>query len=100
FYVSGKILGFRKQQATHEVIDSLENIQNRLDESIKEVRQISHNLMPKDFSERGITEILEEHIALLNEGGVIEFIYDIDKKTNELPVQLQITLFRIISELL
>jgi signal transduction histidine kinase len=78
----------------------LQDVEVKLDKAIKDVRDISHNLMPADFENRNFTEILKEHIEYLNENGNILFEYYIDEKSNIFNRTLLINLYRIAFELI
>ncbi len=81
-------------------VERLKEIETKLDVAIRDVREISHNLMPSDFAEKDFAEIIREHIAYLNDNSKIKFEYYIDEKANAIRKDIQISLFRIIAELL
>jgi PAS domain S-box-containing protein len=70
-----------------------------LDEAFMTVREISNNLSPRRLNSFGLVPTLKYLIQQLNETGKlsIEFIYDNEQRYN---TQIEITLYRIISELL
>jgi signal transduction histidine kinase len=80
--------------------ETLLDLENKLDEAIKDVREISHNLMPSDFESKDFSQILEDHIQYHTENGKIIFEYYIDKKINKYPKLLLLNIYRIIVELL
>ncbi len=80
--------------------ETLTQVQQKLDTAIKDVRDISHNLMPADFETGNFSNILKEHIIYLNENGNIIFEYFIDEKINRYEKSLLISLYRISLELI
>lgn len=83
-----------------EIFQTFKEVEVKLDFAIKDVREISHNLMPTDFDSKDFSDILEEHIQYQNVNGEILFEYYIDKKINEFPKLLLINIYRIALELL
>jgi PAS domain S-box-containing protein len=70
-----------------------------IEEAIMAVREISNNLSPRRLYNLGLISTLNYLIYQVNETGKlsIEFIYDNEQRYN---AQIEITLYRIISELL
>ena len=67
-----------------------------LDESIDEVRTISHNLMPPDLKNKSLTEITEN---LLKRNG-LEYQFQTYGLTDNLSEAIKFTLYRIIQEIM
>lgn len=80
--------------------ETLTEVQQKLDNAIRDVRDISHNLMPSDFETDAFDNILKEHIIYLNENGSIIFDYFIDERINGFEKSLLISLYRISLELI
>jgi signal transduction histidine kinase len=78
----------------------LQTIEEKLDHAIHDVREISHNLMPTDFASKDFTTILKEHLTILNDNGNIRFEFFFDEKLNSIEKSIQISLYRITSELI
>ncbi len=71
-----------------------------LDESIKEVRNISHNMMPAVLQENGLCAAIEDFIRKINQAGslnVTHTIYNLQQDRFDKTAQL--TLYRIIQEI-
>lgn len=79
---------------------SFTDIQDKLDKAIKDVREISHNLMPSDFETKDFSNILKEYIHYLNENGTIAFEYFVDERINSCDKIILISLYRITTELI
>lgn len=79
--------------------ESMQNINLLLNDTIKELRNISQNLMPESLLKLGLEHALKDLcVANSNTKNQIEFQYLI-KKTN-LPQHYEIMIYRIIQELL
>lgn len=75
------------------------NVNTMLNDSIKELRNISQNLMPESLMKLGLEHALKDLcISNSNAGTTIEFQYLVKKNT--LPQHFKIMVFRIIQELL
>jgi signal transduction histidine kinase len=73
---------------------------NLLDKAVEDVRTISHNLMPRDFNELGLANVLKDRISQLSISKSIRFSTDIRGDENLMPKERQLYVFRIINELL
>ncbi|MFD2285091.1 histidine kinase [Pedobacter petrophilus] len=64
-----------------------------------DLREISHNLMPKNFEQSGLIETLKEHFITLNQSGKIkfDFVFQVDQPMES---TMEITIYRIINELI
>lgn len=65
-----------------------------------DIRDIAHNLLPKDFIGLGLFTILEERINHLNANSPIRFCLITEGDENKLKDVVAITVYRIINELL
>lgn len=68
--------------------------------ALADLRLISHNLLPKDFSSLGIFRILQNKIEELNGFGLIDFRLVTAGDDKPLSHILSITIYRIINELI
>jgi len=77
----------------------LDGIIHQLDQSVSELRRIAHNMMPEMLLRLGLEASLRDLCgSLLSENLVIDFQYlGVDKT---IPAQEQITIYRIVQELL
>ena len=93
----GSTLSVLKEKIANELQNS--DSQYLINKAIKDLRSISHNLLPADFETFGFISSLQKHIALLNESGLkITFIVFGEKKNFTSNVELN--LYRILTELL
>ncbi|WP_293744996.1 7TM diverse intracellular signaling domain-containing protein [uncultured Pedobacter sp.] len=89
----------------HKVLKLAENDRIFYDQTIDmiekacaDLREISHNLMPKNFEQFGLIETLNEHFKTLNHSGKIafEFVFQVE---NPIDRGIEITIYRIVNEL-
>ncbi|KAF2509846.1 ATP-binding protein [Flavobacterium foetidum] len=79
---------------------STSNINSMLNDSIKELRNISQNLMPESLSKLGLEHALKDLCAANSSSETqIEFQYLVKKKSN-LDQHFEVVIYRIIQELL
>ncbi len=78
----------------------LSNITNLIDESCREVRSISHNLMPPDLDNKNLAEILESLVDKnrLTNQGTYEFNNYVSYE--QLSIASKFTLYRVLQEIL
>ncbi len=80
----------------------LKTINTQIDDTYEQVRNLSHNLIPKKFSKNNFCDVLEEYIS--NIGGAssltTSFIVYPRKEIDFLEENLQIEIFKIIQELI
>lgn len=80
-----------------------EHIQNSLDlleESIKEIREISHNMMPGALTKLGLSTALKQFVNKINALGVLQIelqIIGIKERLNE---KIETMLYRVVQEIL
>lgn len=79
-----------------EISNSLELI----DRSCKDLREISHNMMPAALSKGGIVPALQEMITRINAAGKTQFAFDTAGMEQRLPKETEVHLFRITQELI
>jgi len=75
------------------------DVQEHLATAMNDVRSISHNLIPKTFSEYGFLKSLEYYIIRLKDFNKIQVILNCQYWPNNLGHTFEITLFRILQEL-
>ncbi|MBY5951329.1 tetratricopeptide repeat protein [Algoriphagus marincola] len=88
-----------KKPGSDEEQKSKEKSMGLLSQSIQEVRQISHNLMPKKFEAQGLIQALEEMEELINKTQKVDFQLHIADLNIKLKKENQVHLYRIIQEL-
>ncbi|QNR84177.1 histidine kinase [Pedobacter riviphilus] len=69
-----------------------------IEKACTDLREISHNLMPKNFEQLGLIETLKENFISLNHSGKIafEFVYQVE---HPIESNMEITIYRIVNEL-
>jgi signal transduction histidine kinase len=75
------------------------DVQEHLAAAMNDVRSISHNLIPKTFSEYGFLKSLEYYIIRLKDFNKIQVTLECQFWPNDLGHTFEITLFRILQEL-
>lgn len=80
------------QQNTH-----LLNAMNILDESVKEVRTVSHNMVPNALLKQGLAGAVREFIHRI--GGNIKIELEVVGFSNRLDTTIETVLFRVLQEL-
>lgn len=68
-----------------------------VDESCKEVRQVSHNIMPNTLAKRGLVYALNEFINTMDKRALDINLYA-DNMEERLPVNVEIMLYRAVQE--
>lgn len=85
---------------TEENAQSMNNVIVQLDQSIAELRRVSHNMMPESLIKYGLKEALENYCDNLNLSGKIKVqlqAYGMEKRMEQ---NTEIVLYRIVQELL
>lgn len=78
----------------------LQNSLKVLDESIKEVRYISHNMMPVALIEYGLVKAIETLVKRVNESKALNLCFKNDGINERLDWRFEIPLYRIIQEVI
>jgi signal transduction histidine kinase len=71
-----------------------------IDQSVSEVRSISHNLMPRALSDKGLPEALEELVHQVNTGKALRIGFEQKGSKGTLGKAVEIALYRVIQEAL
>lgn len=79
---------------------SFENVIVQLDQSIAELRRVSHNMMPEALIKYGLKEALENYCENLNVSGSIHVQLQTYGMENRMEQNAEIVIYRIIQELL
>ncbi|MBP92663.1 MAG: hypothetical protein CMC55_00935 [Flavobacteriaceae bacterium] len=99
----GSLLAASKMHASKLELDNAEKktmLINLLDNASKETRRISHNLLPESLMNKGLDVALHDFIISLNESQLIKTEYESVNLSINLPQSTQLTIYRIIQELL
>ncbi|WP_062053227.1 tetratricopeptide repeat-containing sensor histidine kinase [Aquimarina longa] len=86
----------------NEDTPSIKTINKQLDDTYEQVRNLSHNLIPKKFSENNFSDVLEEYFNNIAEASSLQmsFIAYPRTKIDDLNETLQLQTFKIIQELI
>jgi two-component system NarL family sensor kinase len=85
---------------SEENAQSVENVISQLDQSIAELRRVSHNMMPEALIKYGLKEALENYCENINLSGKINVqlqTYGMEKRMEQ---STEIIIYRMIQELL
>ncbi|WP_188763421.1 tetratricopeptide repeat-containing sensor histidine kinase [Emticicia aquatilis] len=84
----------------HEHALAFERSMSLLDESLSELRRVSHNMMPESLVKLGLEEALKDYIQTIDENSGIKFAYQsFGLAEIELENIYKTTIFRVIQEL-
>lgn len=83
-----------------ENVKSFENVIMQLDQSISELRRVSHNMMPEALIKYGLKEALENYCENLNLSGKIDMQLQTYGMENRMEQSTEIVIYRIVQELL
>ena len=74
----------------------------QLDKTYEQVREISHSLIPKEFSEQTFIDLVERYISNFSKGQSFEVIFTSlnSDGINTVSERLQVSIFNMIKELL
>jgi signal transduction histidine kinase len=85
---------------SEENAQSFNNVISRLDQSITELRRVSHNMMPEALIKYGLKEALENYCENLNLSGDINVKLQAYGMEQRMDQNTEIIIYRIIQELL
>lgn len=85
---------------SEENATSFNNVISQLDQSIAELRRVSHNMMPEALIKYGLKEALENYCENLNVSGKIKVKLQAYGMENRMEQSTEIVIYRIIQELL
>lgn len=80
--------------------NSINTIIGQLDNSINELRRVSHNMMPEALIKYGLKEAIENYCESIDQSGTLEVRLQTYGLENRMPQDTEIILYRIIQELL
>jgi signal transduction histidine kinase len=84
----------------HEHAVAFERSMSLLDESLAELRRVSHNMMPESLAKLGLEEALKNYIQTIDENSEINFTYQsFGLEETALENIYKTTIFRVIQEL-
>lgn len=86
--------------ADKEKIEYVNQVNKMLDDAVASIREISNNLMPRAIHEYGLIKALDAFCKKVNQTGKIHVEFDSVGIESTLDKNVQLILFRVISELL
>jgi signal transduction histidine kinase len=89
----------RKPEA-NERFPVLAEARKLLDRAVENLRTVSHNLMPKNFAQLGLSKSLAETIDKVSDTSPIQFEYMVVGTERRLNASTEVQVFRIASELI
>ena len=89
-----------EEKADKETSEMLKKANKLLKDASKEVRQISHNMMPGVLSKFGLREAIEDLFEDVEEASDIEVDLQLICKDERLPENMEIMIYRVIQEML
>lgn len=102
--IGGNLVGLKllmEQACENPKQNEISGLVNIVSNTLEEVRTISHNLMPPEFSGISLNQILQLHIEKLNKGNRIKFSIQFlpQKGWENIPENIQVEIYRIVQEL-
>lgn len=92
------LMGLNAPDKHDRLVAQLEEISESAADSIREVRQIAHNLHPYQLEHLGLKTALESMIEQAAETSAIDFDTEIDEIDDTLSREAEINLYRIVQE--
>ncbi len=92
------LMGLTSPDKHERLIAQMEEISEAAADTIKEVRQISHNLHPYQLEHLGLTTAIETMIEAAASASPIDFEMNLDELDEVLPKDAEINLYRIVQE--
>lgn len=78
--------------------EALEDIKQLIDQSTKEVREVSYNLMPSVLGDYGLKAAIKKLISYVSQNATIKILFSYDSKLKRLNKEIEIGVYRIIQE--
>jgi NarL family two-component system sensor histidine kinase LiaS len=93
------LYGIDKKVLSEEEQKIYDSVHQMVGAAYREVRSLSHNLMPAELEEHGLSTALQRLIGKLNENKNIEFIFNLSGLSNRLNNKIEFELYSIVLEL-
>ncbi|ACT91684.1 tetratricopeptide repeat-containing sensor histidine kinase [Dyadobacter fermentans] len=93
------LYGIDKKVLSEEEQKIYDSVHQMVGAAYKEVRSLSHNLMPAELEEHGLTMALHRLISKLNENKNIAFTFNLTGMNNRLNNKIEFELYSIVLEL-
>lgn len=78
----------------------VKNACDLIDNAVKEVRNISHNMMPVALTQLGLVSAVQELISKMNHSGLLTVKFKVENLEYRLNSSIEIALYRVIQEIL
>ncbi|KQS27143.1 histidine kinase [Dyadobacter sp. Leaf189] len=91
--------GIDKKMLSPEEQKIYDSVHQMVGSAYREVRSLSHNLMPAELEEHGLIKALDRLIAKLNENKNIDFQFNLTGLENRLNSRVEFELYSIVLEL-
>ncbi len=102
--IGGNLAAIKLQFNNPEINNQkyIKTINNQIDDTYEQVRNLSHNLIPKKFSKNNFCDILEEYLNNIGNASSLNTSFAVypRKKIDYLKENLQIEIFKVIQELI
>lgn len=85
---------------THENVQLFERALNMLDNSIRELRRVAHNLMPEALVKFGLTAALKDFTDFINQSNIVKAIFQQVGEERRLDNNLELSVYRLANELI
>jgi signal transduction histidine kinase len=89
-----------EDETDEKVTETFKKAQKMLDNAGKEVRRISHDMMPGVLSKFGLREAIEDLFDEIRESGNLDVRLTLNCSDERLPENLEIMLYRVVQEML
>ncbi len=92
------VLGARNAEEQHQSKDHFDFISSIISDTLKEVREISHNLRPYQLDRLGLSDALHSTVQKVSESSSIIVEREIDDVDNVFTKEKEINIYRIVQE--
>jgi signal transduction histidine kinase len=93
------LYGMDKKLLSEEEQKIYQSVHQMVGAAYREVRSLSHNLMPVELEENGLVVALQRLIGKLNENNSIQFRFDVEGLDKRLDKKVEFELYSILLEL-
>jgi two-component system NarL family sensor kinase len=83
-----------------EQIKTIDSSIDLIDQTVREVRTVSHNLMPATLMKVGLVSALDELVLKINMVGQVQVVFNAKGLEERLPSNFEITIYRIVQEVI
>ncbi|QHV97460.1 two-component regulator propeller domain-containing protein [Spirosoma endbachense] len=87
-------------ETVHQTSDELARPIDLMEKAIRDLRHISHNLMPPEFARLGLTEAIHETVRRAETGSGLHFLFITHGQERRFDNETELTIYRIAIELI